>query len=272
MNIGGYPILHLLSYFMIYSFFGWCIESIYRSICEKKIINTGFLYGIVCPIYGIGAIIMILLLDGIKDNIFLLFITGFVILSIWEYIVSVLLELVFKRKYWDYSDKKFNIHGRVCLLNSIFWGILGIIFTLFIHPFIENIIIKIDYNLLLYANIIIYIAFIVDVVKSIINHKTVAKQLEKLEKISKQLRKNIIELKNSKKEQITEELKKSINDMKYEIIRLKMKLIRRAIKIKRAFPTMQSEIINKLTEQKFELGQLKSKISKLKNKKIKNNR
>ena len=75
MNIGGYPILHLLSYFMIYSFFGWCIESIYRSICEKKIINTGFLYGIVCPIYGIGAIIMILLLDGIKDNIFLLFIT-----------------------------------------------------------------------------------------------------------------------------------------------------------------------------------------------------
>ena len=132
----------MLTYFIIYSILGWILESVFRSICEKKLINTGFLKGPFCPIYGIGAIIMITLLSGIKDAPVLLFLISFIVLTIWEYLVGVLLEKLFKTKYWDYSDHKFNYKGRICLTNSLAWGILGVLFTKYIHPFIENIVIR----------------------------------------------------------------------------------------------------------------------------------
>ena len=96
--------------FVIYSFIGWILESVYKSILERKIINSGFLIGPFCPIYGLGALIIYYALIGLTDNIFLLFIAGFIVLSIWEYIVGVFLELVFKTKYWDYSNNFCNIY------------------------------------------------------------------------------------------------------------------------------------------------------------------
>jgi len=103
---------------------------------QRKVVNSGFLIGPFCPIYGYGAIIMYYCLIGLKNDIFLLFISSFVILSFWEYIVGWMLEIVFKTKYWDYSKKFANINGRVCLLNSCFWGILGVLFINVIHPLI----------------------------------------------------------------------------------------------------------------------------------------
>ena len=116
----------VIFYFILYSFLGWCLESIYKSILQKKIVNSGFLYGPFCPMYGIGAILMIAL-GGISKNVVIIFIIGFLLFSVWEYIVAVILEKLYKTKYWDYSDIKFNIKGRVCLKNSIYWGILGIL-------------------------------------------------------------------------------------------------------------------------------------------------
>ena len=109
------------------------MESIFRSICEKKLINTGFLRGPFCPIYGIGSIIMPILL----------FFSSSIILTIWEYVVGIILEKLFNTKYWDYSDHKFNFQGRICLTNSIYWGILGVLFIKYIHPFVQSIMIKI---------------------------------------------------------------------------------------------------------------------------------
>lgn len=134
--------IYLLTYFIIYSFLGWVMESIYRSICEKKIINTGFLRGPFCPIYGVGAIIMMTILSGFKDALVVLFLISFIVLTLWEYLVGVLLEKLFKTKYWDYSSHKFNYKGRICLTNSLAWGILGVLFTKYIHPFIEQIVIR----------------------------------------------------------------------------------------------------------------------------------
>ena len=94
-----YQLFELLTYFVIYSFAGWLIESIYKSIAERKLINTGFLKGPFCPIYGIGAIIMHVFLSRFKDNVLLLFLAGFIILSIWEYIVGLLLEKIFNTKF-----------------------------------------------------------------------------------------------------------------------------------------------------------------------------
>ena len=100
------------------------MESVVRTIAEKKIINTGFLEGPCCPIYGFGACIMFLFLSKLKNKIVLLFIASVVILSTWEYLVGVILEKMFNTKYWDYSDHKFHIQGRVFLTNSICWGII----------------------------------------------------------------------------------------------------------------------------------------------------
>ena len=113
-------IVFLGAYFLVYAFIGWCLESVYKSVLQKKIINSGFLHGPICPIYGYGAMIMYLSLKDVTNNIFVLFFFGLIVLSVFEYIVGLFLEIVFKTKYWDYSNRKFNIQGRVCLLNSFF--------------------------------------------------------------------------------------------------------------------------------------------------------
>ena len=96
-------ILYFIAYFILYSFAGWLLESVSKSVIEKKFVNSGFLTGPLCPIYGCGAVIMMLCLSFLKDKPILLFFAAFFILSIWEYIVGVILEKLFKTKYWDYS-------------------------------------------------------------------------------------------------------------------------------------------------------------------------
>ena len=143
-------ILYFLTYFIIYSFAGWVLESVSKSIAQKKLVNSGFLNGPICPIYGFGALIMLLSLNALKEKPLILFIAAFIMLSAWEYIVGVLLEKIFKTKYWDYSHLKFNFQGRICLKNSIYWGILGVVFICYIHPFIESYIKTIPIDLLLF--------------------------------------------------------------------------------------------------------------------------
>ena len=147
---------NIIFYFLIYSFLGWCLESIYKSILNRKPTNSGFLYGPFCPMYGIGAVIMIMA-GKLTNNIFTTFIMAFCIFSIWEYIVAVVLEKLFKTKYWDYSNLKFNFQGRICLKNSIYWGILGVLLIYVIQPLIESLTNKLPEDILTYINKILLI-------------------------------------------------------------------------------------------------------------------
>ena len=90
-------LVYLISYFFVYSFIGWLLESIYKTILQKKVVNSGFLLGPFCPIYGFGALIMYLSLRNLTNNIFVLFLFGLIVLSIFEYIVGVFLEVVLKQ-------------------------------------------------------------------------------------------------------------------------------------------------------------------------------
>ena len=197
MNI---DVFELLTCFVIYSFLGWIMESVIRSFCEKKIINTGFLYGPFCPIYGCGTLIMILFLKEFKDTWVLLFIVSFFGLTLWEYVVGVLLESIFKTKYWDYSDHKFNFQGRICLSNSLFWGFLGVVFIKYIHPFVTNLLQFVDTTSI---RITIYVAtaiFMVDTIVSIINLVNIKATLEKIEKLNAEIKDKLSELKTIEKE------------------------------------------------------------------------
>ena len=145
----------IIFYFIIYSFLGWGLESIYKTIIVRKPVNSGFLYGPFCPMYGIGAVIM-LLASRLSNNIFIIFLLAVAIFTVWEYIVAVVIEKLFKTKYWDYSDLKFNFQGRICLKNSIYWGILGVLLIFIIQPSIESLVNLIPEGILLYINIILW--------------------------------------------------------------------------------------------------------------------
>lgn len=267
MNIQ--EIVYLLTYLILYSFFGWILESVSKTIAQRKFINSGFLNGPICPIYGCGAIIMLLCLNSLKGNIFLLFIVSFLVLSIWEYIVGVLLEKIFKTKYWDYSHLKFNIKGRVCLKNSIFWGILGVLFIEYIHPFIESKIVLIPLDILIYSNIILYIALIVDTTVSSIKTVKLDKAIAKLEEIENSIKERIEELKKQSKNRSSkglQELEQIIRELKINQTRLKIKLYKRARRLKQAFPSMKSESISNFLSEKIDLKALKKYMKNVKKK------
>jgi len=135
--IMGYPVHELFLYFFLYSFFGWLMETCYCSIREKRLVPRGFLYGPICPIYGIGVLLMILFFTPLKANIFLFYITAVVVMTSWEYFVGWFLETTTHVKYWDYSDSRFNIKGRVCLWVALTWGALSYVMIFWVHPPIE---------------------------------------------------------------------------------------------------------------------------------------
>ncbi|MEI3395497.1 MAG: putative ABC transporter permease [Clostridia bacterium] len=250
-------LFNLWTYFIIYSICGWILESVYRSFREKKIINTGFLNGPMCPIYGIGAIIMILFLGKFSKNIIVLFLVSFIVLSIWEYIVGVYLEKTFKTKYWDYSDHKINIKGRVCLSNSICWGILGVLFIKYIHPFIKHEISLINLNVLRVIVLIITLIFVIDTIMSIVKTKNIKETLQKVEELNNQIKEKLEELKKIKTKKETNDIisknQLSIEKLKKKKNRLLRSLYWRVYRLKKAFPTLDTKEIREILEKKIEV-------------------
>ena len=262
-----YNFIDILIYFITYSFLGWVMESIFRSVCEKKLINTGFLKGPFCPIYGIGAIIMILFLKNFSNNLILLFFISIIVFTIWEYIVGILLEKLFHTKYWDYSNNKFNFQGRICLMNSIFWGILGVVFIQYIHPFIENIIEKLDIRLLTYIYSIIGIAILVDMITSIIKVKNIKATLEKIEELNKEIKEKLREITDGRKTDILENIQNLVEQLKYKRNKMMLHLYKNVYRLKKAFPAINTKEITEILNKKIELKEIKDKLKK-KGKKI----
>lgn len=131
----SWQIIFLL--FISFSFIGWASEVTYVGIFSAhKFINRGFLHGPICPIYGVGGILILSLPQIILKSWILLFFSSMFLCTIVEYFASWILEKIFHMKWWDYSKYRFNIHGRVCLLNSLLFGVLSILIVYFVEPFI----------------------------------------------------------------------------------------------------------------------------------------
>lgn len=143
-KILGFTVWRLMAYFIIYSFAGFIIETCY-GVLTKGVLESrqSFLYGPFCSIYGIGAVIMIVFLQYFKKNKYTLFFGGFLIGSITEYLISLIGELIFNVIWWDYSNKPFNIGGRICVTFSLFWGVLAIYLISYFHPKVDALIDKI---------------------------------------------------------------------------------------------------------------------------------
>ena len=128
----------------------------------KKFINRGFLIGPYCPIYGWGCILIILLLNKYTDDPLVLFVMDILICSILEYFTSYFMEKLFKARWWDYSRRKFNINGRICLETMIPFGLLGCLIMYFVNPFFVSVYSKIPSNILIIISSILFTIFLID--------------------------------------------------------------------------------------------------------------
>lgn len=152
--------------FMIYSILGWLMEVIVTWPDSKKFVNRGFLIGPYCPIYGSGYLFITILLSKYMEHPIGLFVLISVLCSFIEYITSLVMEKLFHARWWDYSDKLLNVDGRICLVNSFAFGILGLIGLYYINPFLERLINQISINTTNILAIILFIIFIVDIILS----------------------------------------------------------------------------------------------------------
>ena len=183
--------------FVFYSFLGWLMEVTQGYVRHKKFVNRGFLIGPYCPIYGYGAISMTLLLKGYANDPIVLFVMAIVICSILEYTTSFVMEKLFKIRWWDYSNRKFNINGRICLETMVPFGILGCLMIYFVNPFMFAIIDMIPSNLINIIAVILFIIYLVDNAVSITiisNLKDITLDVkgDSTEKVTKEVRKRVL--------------------------------------------------------------------------------
>lgn len=158
----NYSITQWLFFFYFYCFFGWCFESTYVSLKEKHPVNRGFMRGPFLPLYGSGAIMMLVVSMPFQDNVFLTYVAGCIGATILEYVTGVTMETLFKVRYWDYSNQKFNFQGHICLESSLAWGLLTILMTEFVHKWVENVVFMIPSSVLTIVTYVLTIGIAAD--------------------------------------------------------------------------------------------------------------
>ena len=132
-GILGADVWHLVAAFCIYSVLGWLVESVYMSICNRRLTNRGFAKGPFCPIYGFGALAGYFLLRPFAGNPVLLYLTGAFTATVFEYLVGKAMLRLFGEVWWDYNEKPFNYQGIVCLESTIAWGFYAVIIIGYLH-------------------------------------------------------------------------------------------------------------------------------------------
>lgn len=181
IRIFEFEFINIFYNFIIYSFLGWVYESIYVSFHKKNWVNRGFLNGPVIPIYGAGATIVYIVFWQFRNRHFLVFIGGMILATLLEYLTSLCMEMLFHTKWWDYSDKKFNINGRICFSVSLFWGVLSLVVIEFLQPHMVKLLAAIPETYGRYAGYVITAVFLTDTTVTVIQTLQLDKILTELQ-------------------------------------------------------------------------------------------
>lgn len=225
--------------FLIYSFLGWCMEVCCSLVVRHKFINRGFLLGPYCPIYGCGAILITLLLKNFTNKPVLLFIMAILVCGVLEYLTSFFMEKIFHLRWWDYSNKKINLNGRICLDTIIPFGILGSIIMYVTNPYFLNKLNILPINIL---NIIFYFFLVIYVVDISISLTTILG-----------IRKTAIIVNRENREDNTEEITKKIR----EILLRKSFVQRRLVNAYPKLKAIKMKVKEKIEKTKDELEKQK---------------
>lgn len=225
MNL--YDICYIFLLFIIYSFLGWCVEVINFFIDSKKFINRGFLIGPYCPIYGVGLLLIIKFLKEYTDSYLVVFVMSMFICMILEYFTSYIMEKLFNARWWDYSYRRFNINGRVCLETTIPFGLGGMGIMYIVNPLVQKLLNCFTEKVLITIGIIFMIIFFTDLVVSFITimkvkNVRISKIKDNTEEINKKVKEYLI--KNSV---LTRRLIHSFPSFKINVVKIKDKIIKK---------------------------------------------
>lgn len=183
----NYTLVDWLLFFYIYCFIGWCIESTFVSVKQKKFVNRGFMRGPFLPLYGSGAVLMLYVSIPVRNNLLMIFLAGCIAATILEYITGVAMEALFKVRYWDYSDQPFNFQGHICLSSSIAWGFLTIALVKFIHAPVEDLVLSLNDSLASIAATALTVIIAADLALSFKAALDIRNMLEKMTKAKEEL-------------------------------------------------------------------------------------
>ena len=250
MIIFGIDIRIYFLLFMIYAILGWCMEVTCKLIQYKRFINRGFLIGPYCPIYGYGAILITFLLKKYTDDPIILFFMAIIICGTLEYLTSYFMEKIFKARWWDYSQKKFNINGRVCLNTIVPFGLLGLFIMYISNPFFIS---KIQQLPEIWLNILFWTLLVIYIVDNIVSgiviryvkktEKIVGKDLDNTEEITKKV-KEVLQNKSM--------LHRRLLNAYPSLEAVKIKIKEKKEEIKEKVEEQREEFTNKVEQQKKE--------------------
>ncbi|MBQ8822186.1 MAG: hypothetical protein IJZ82_06050 [Lachnospiraceae bacterium] len=221
-------------FFYFYSFFGWCFESAYVSICKKKWINRGFMRGPFLPLYGSGAIMMLVVSKPFQKYVPLVYLSGCLGATALEYVTGVVMEALFAVRYWDYSHKRFNYKGHICLSSTLAWGALTVLVTRYIHPWVERLVLQIPVKLEQGVTLILSAVLAGDYAMSFraaLDLKDILYRLEKVNEEIAHLQKRVDVLIAVAGDEL-QERKEELFDLKDEFIEKKDELVEKADEIR----------------------------------------
>lgn len=162
----SYSLTEWILFFYSYCFLGWIWESCYVSIKQKRWVNRGFMHGPCLPIYGWGAITVLLATIPVRDHIALVFICGMIGATLLEYLTGAFMEVLFHVRYWDYSKEPFNFNGHICLKASLGWGLFSVLMIYILHAFIEMMVIFLHHAIAEIIAALLMVIMMVDLIKS----------------------------------------------------------------------------------------------------------
>lgn len=176
-----------LTFFYIYCFIGWIFESTYVSLKERHLVNRGFLRIPMLPIYGTGAVMMLWVSLPVRDSLFLTWLSGLIGATVLEYVTGYVMEQLFKVRYWDYSNQKFNLHGYICLSSSVAWGFLTILMTRALHKPVDDFVSSMPAGALFILLTVVSAIFVYDGIICTRNAFAFGRSLETMQKLRQEL-------------------------------------------------------------------------------------
>lgn len=183
-----YRFYQWMLFFFIYCFFGWIWESCYVSAKGRKWVNRGFLHGPLIPIYGFGAVGVLFAVLPVQDNLILVYLFGMIGATLLEYVTGMAMEKIFKVRYWDYSDKPFNLNGHICLVSSLAWGAFSVLLIRYIHAPVELLVLGLQTDAAEFLAFVVTIAFAVDATQSFNEAMDLREVIERITESSQEAR------------------------------------------------------------------------------------
>ncbi len=248
--------------FLIYAFLGWVCEVAFAAFRSHSFVNRGFLNGPLCPVYGFGVLAVIVILYPLRHNFFLLFFGSFVLVSVIEFFTGFLLEKLFHNKWWDYSERKFNIRGYICPLFSLLWGLGCTLVLKVFHPIVYRGIRLLPQLPGAIALIILCLVSAVDLAITVANILRFNERLQLLDEIAGKIKVISDEIGENIYEGVAVAVEKG-GELKENIYEGVTVAVEKGEELRESFDIKAAEIKNALLEKKAERLKLQQQYNRL---------